>query len=167
MDGRMLPNTTAEEIDARAQQLPGVRLIDLPTIDSDIDEASGAITVATSLADCPFEIKRLYWIHGANAGEVRGQHAHRYLSQLLVAVAGAFEIAITGDGEPHSFHLDTPRRGLLLGPGYWRVIRAIPAGSVLLVAASTVYDEGDYIRDYEQFLRYRRSLAPGSDTADG
>jgi hypothetical protein len=137
---------------------PDALIIELPTISSDVEGATGAITVLTGLEDCPFDIKRVYWMHGASVGEVRGQHAHRRLSQLLVAVAGAFEIDITGDGEPQTFRLDTPCRGLMLRPGCWRVIRVICPSSVLMVAASDAFNEADYIRNFQDFRAFREVL---------
>ncbi len=131
------------------------RLIDLPTIDSQTPDAIGAITV---LEAPPFEIKRIYWIHGAGAGEMRGHHAHRTLCQILVAVSGAFEIKAVTDTEEIRFMLDTPRRGLLLGPGLWRTICALKENSVLMVAASATFNEADYIRDFDAFLDFRKDL---------
>lgn len=108
---------------------------------------------------CPFDIKRVYWIHGARDGEIRRRHAHRTLWQLMIAVAGSFGIAITGRGTAKKFLLDSPRQGLLLGPGYWRTIRVRSAGAVLLVAASAPFDEADYIRSHAEFRAFRKTRA--------
>jgi hypothetical protein len=133
-------------------------LVDLPTIDSQTRGANGAITVLTGGEICPFDIKRVYWIHGTRDGETRGRHAHRTLWQLMIAVAGSFEIAISKGGKVQKFQLDSPRRGLLLGPGYWRTIRVCGASSVLLVAASAPFDEADYIRNYADFRTFHKKL---------
>jgi dTDP-4-dehydrorhamnose 3,5-epimerase-like enzyme len=130
-------------------------LVDLPTIDSGTEGAIGVITIVERGATCPFDVKRLYWIHGAGKDEVRGNHAHRTLSQLIVAVAGKFEIITEHAEGERRFVLDTPRRGLLIRPGVWRTIHVRSDGAVLLVAASAEYDEADYIRDYDEFLRFK------------
>jgi hypothetical protein len=133
-------------------------LIDLPTIDSQTRGAKGAITVLTGGMTCPFEIKRVYWVHGARNGEIRGRHAHKTLWQLMIAVGGSFEIAISDGRRTRTFLLDSPRRGLLLGPGYWRTIRVRSASSVLLVAVSAPFEETDYIRSYAEFRAFRKAL---------
>jgi hypothetical protein len=138
-----------------------VRLIDLPTMESETPAAKGMITVLTSLVDCPFEIKRVYWIHGTRRGEIRGRHAHRTLWQFMVALTGSFEIKISAGRVAENFLLASPRQGLLLGPGYWRIIRSQSHDSLLLVAASDIFDESDYIRSYVDFLRFRKGMSPG------
>jgi hypothetical protein len=148
----------------RADTPIAATLIDLHTIESETRNAYGAITEVTGGEACPFDIKRMYWIYGARAGEVRGRHAHRSLQQLMVAVAGVFEIVVSNGTRSETFRLDTPRRGLLLEPGYWRVIRVVDAASVLLVAASAPFDEADYIRSLAEFKAYRKSLAAGGGT---
>jgi TDP-4-oxo-6-deoxy-alpha-D-glucose-3,4-oxoisomerase len=138
-----------------SSQIADIRLVDLPTIESDVAGATGAITVFEA---SPFAIKRIYWIHGAGDGELRGHHAHRTLWQMLVAIVGAFEIKVTTDCDEKTFVLDTPRRGLLLGPGFWRSIAVRRAGSVLMVAASAPFSEADYIRDHDAFLAFRKTM---------
>lgn len=143
------------------------RLIELHTIESETPDAYGAITEITGGQACPFDIKRVYWIYGARADEERGHHAHRTLQQLMIAVAGAFEIVISNGIRSETFLLDSPRRGLLLEPGYWRTIRVIGMDSILLVAASAPFSEGDYIRDHDEFLAYRESLRAGGESTGG
>ncbi len=162
MDGGSSADGSGTAVAPSPEEASAARIVDLPTISSDVEGATGAITVLTGLEDCPFDIKRVYWIHGASVGEVRGQHAHRSLSQLLVAVAGVFEIDITGDGGLQTFRLETPRRGLLLRPGYWRVIRVISPDSVLMVAASAAFNEADYIRNFDDFRAFRALLKRAS-----
>ena len=138
-----------------------VRLVDLLTIESETPAAKGMITVLTGLVDCPFEIKRVYWIHGTRRGEIRGRHAHRRLWQFMVALTGSFEIKISAGKVAETFLLASPGQGLLLGPGYWRTIRSQSHGSLLLVAASEMFDESDYIRSYADFLRFRKGMSSG------
>jgi hypothetical protein len=142
----------------RRAQLPSIEMIDLPSFESDISTATGAITEMTGGRACPFDIKRVYWIHGCRAGEIRGRHAHRSLSQLMVAMAGSFQVTLSDEYRGKTYRLDTPRRGLLVGPGYWRSIRVESAASVLMVAASAPFEEADYIRDRAEFLAYRKNL---------
>jgi hypothetical protein len=142
-----------------------VRLVDLPTIDSQTGGANGAITVLTGGKVCPFDIKRVYWLHGTYAGEIRGRHAHKTLWQLMIAVSGSFEITISNGGRAQTFLLDKPRRGLFVGPMCWRIIRVKSDSSVLLVAASAPFDESDYIRSYAEFRAFRKTLGSGSHDA--
>lgn len=135
---------------ATSMDVPGVRLITFP------GNPSGPrnLTFAQHPGSCPFEIKRVYWLHDLHGGAIRGSHAHKTLYQLLTAVTGAFEIVVDNGQIRRSFHLDRPTLGLLLGPGLWRVIRALCDGSAMVVLASACYDEDDYIRDYECFKEY-------------
>ena len=84
----------------------------------------------------------------------------------MVAVAGSFEIAISSGGKAETFVLDSPRQGLLLGPGYWRTIRVRDERSVLIVATSAPFDEADYIRSYAEFRAFRKTLAAGRGTRE-
>ncbi|MBQ3157486.1 MAG: FdtA/QdtA family cupin domain-containing protein [Clostridia bacterium] len=114
----------------------------------------GALSIIEGTQDAPFEIKRIYYIHGVKAGERRGHHAHKALWQLLFCPYGKIRINIENGTESASVLLETPSAGLLLGPGVWRTMDWLQDDSVLCVAASEHYDEDDYIRDYQQFREY-------------
>lgn len=109
-------------------------------------------------ARLPFPVKRLYWIHALAPGDFRGHHAHRTTQQLLVAVSGRVRIRFD-DGELASdFVLDNPAKALWIPAGLWREFEILDEYAVVLVLASTHFDEGDYIRDYDEYKAYSLSL---------
>lgn len=100
-----------------------------------------------------FTIKRVYYTYGVKEGIIRGHHAHKALEQLLICVYGAIEI-MCDDGEKKEYTvLDDPAKGLYVGPGIWHTMKWLKDDSILLVLASEYYDESDYIRDYDEFIR--------------
>ena len=126
------------------------RIIDLSKI---IDPTRGNLTVVEQLKDIPFEIKRTYWTYDVPSGESRGGHAHRQLQQLVVALSGSFDVILDNGREIETIHLNHPYQGLLIPTMTWRTLEDFSSGAVCLVLASELYDEADYIRDYDQFLQ--------------
>lgn len=120
-------------------------LINLPTIVRD----DGDITVAENL---PFPIERVYWIYGVDYDTERGSHAHKTLWQLIIAVHGQCFVHLDNGTEKTTWAVERPTEGLLVPPMHWRTIDTFDAPAVILVLASAVFDESDYIRDYQQFL---------------
>lgn len=119
------------------------------------ENVSGQIAVLDCAALLPFEVKRVYWIHGMRQGEQRGGHAHRNLTQAVVAVAGRISFELD-DGFTRITHLlERPSDYLIVPPNNWRDFTSLEPGSTLLVLASAPYEEADYIRDYDDFLKYR------------
>lgn len=99
----------------------------------------------------PFEIKRVYYLYDIPTASVRGGHAHKNLQQLLVALSGSFDVMLKDGVSEKIFTLNKPNFGLLIPTGIWRELQNFSSGSVCLVLASAVFDEGDYIRDYNEF----------------
>ena len=123
-------------------------------------DTRGYLSVVENGIDIPFDIKRIYYLY--MVPEVaRGAHAHKELQQLLIATSGSVEV-IMDDGESKkSFMLDKPWKGLLIPSGLWRDLENFSGGAVLMCLASEGYDEKDYIRDYDEFLKFKgRSIAP-------
>ncbi len=108
-------------------------------------------------SDIPFAIARVYTVFATNPGVTRGQHAHRALNQLAVAVAGSCTMLLDDGKTRTSVRLDDPTKGLLLGSMVWREMSEFSDGCVLMVLADSAYDEADYIRDYADF----RALVDG------
>ena len=102
----------------------------------------------------PFDIKRAYWVYDVPGGESRGGHAHKHLSQLLIAVSGSFSVTLDNGREHTTFLLNHPWQGLLIEPNTWRTLDDFSSGAVCLVLASDHYEETDYIYDYNEFLKY-------------
>jgi dTDP-4-dehydrorhamnose 3,5-epimerase-like enzyme len=128
-----------------------VQWVDLPQH----GDARGGLSVAELGAALPFVVRRAYWLHGTRPGAARGGHAHRRLRQLCVCVAGSVRLDLFDGRREESAVLDSPARGLLVGPGLWREMRDFSADAVLLVLADAEYDASDYVRDRDQFVRLR------------
>ena len=116
------------------------------------------VTVFDFSASAPFPVERVYWLHNLNPLEVRGHHAHRKLQQLMVAVSGSIEIELDNGRERRIEVLDRATEALYVPPGLWRRIRALELHSTLLVFASAPFDQADYIRDYDTFVRFAMDL---------
>jgi len=120
-----------------------------------ISDPRGNLTVIEGNGDIPFDIKRVYYLYDVPGGESRGAHAHRELQQLIIAASGSFRITLDDGTKKKSFNLKRSYYGLLVVPGIWRDLDDFSSGSVLLCLASEHYAEKDYIRDYDEFLKYK------------
>lgn len=100
----------------------------------------------------PFAIRRVYYIYRTEPGISRGFHAHKALRQVAIPVAGRCRMVLDDGFRQEDVWLDNPTRGLLIDSMMWREMHDFSKDCVLLVLASEHYDEGDYIRDYDQFL---------------
>jgi dTDP-4-dehydrorhamnose 3,5-epimerase-like enzyme len=129
-----------------------MKIIDLPKI----VDPRGNLSFIEGSRHVPFEIRRVYYLYDIPGGESRGGHAHRELSQLLIAVSGSFTVVLDNGLGRRKCTLNRPDRGLLITPGVWRELEDFSSGAVCLVLASHPYDEGDYIRDYDLFLKTAR-----------
>lgn len=115
----------------------------------------GNITVVENSSTIPFEVRRTYYLYDIPGGESRGGHAHRKLQQLIVAASGSFSVTLNDGRVKRTFVMNRPYQGLLIIPGIWRTLEDFSSGSVCLVLASEKYEESDYIRDYEEFIKYK------------
>lgn len=128
-------------------------LVDLPVI----QDPRGNLTFVEAEDHIPFRIKRTYHIYDVPGGSERGAHAHQGLHQFILAMSGSFDVNLDDGRNRMTFHLNRSYYGLYVPPMHWRVINNFSSGAVCLVLASEHYDESDYIRDYEVFLRTSRS----------
>lgn len=124
-------------------------------LDKHHSDRKGNLTVVENGVTLPFDVKRVYYLYDVPGGESRGSHAHRVLEQLIVAASGSFTVTLDDGKEKRSFFLNRPYQGLYVKPGLWRDLDNFSSGAVCMVLASEVYDASDYIRDYEEFLRFR------------
>ena len=122
-----------------------------------IPDRRGSLTVIEGGSHVPFDIARVYYLYDMPNSAVRAGHAHRRLNQLIIAAAGAFNVNLDDGFEQQTMRLNRPDRGLLLRPMVWRTIDGFATGSLCLVLASIPYDEAEYVRDYEEYVRLRRS----------
>jgi hypothetical protein len=117
----------------------------------------GNITVVESHKTIPFDVKRAYYLYDIPGGESRGSHAHKELSQLVIAASGSFNITLDDGNVKRTFMLNHPYQGLYIVPGIWRELYDFSSGSICLVLASHTYDEKDYLREYNDFLKYKKN----------
>lgn len=99
----------------------------------------------------PFKIERTYWIYDVPGGETRGGHAYKTLQEMVVALSGSFDVVLHDGQEEKRFHLNRSYYGLYVPSMYWRSMENFSTNSVALVLANEVYDEKQYIRDFEAF----------------
>jgi dTDP-4-dehydrorhamnose 3,5-epimerase-like enzyme len=132
--------------------LPGCRLLPL-TVRGD---ARGRLVAIEGERDLPFAIARVYYVYGTTTGVDRGLHAHHKLRQLAVAVTGSCTMLLDDGKARFPVRLDDPGVGLTLPPMVWHVMSDFSPDCVLMVLADAVYDEADYIRDYDEFLAAAR-----------
>lgn len=123
---------------------------------SKIYNRAGNITIVEGGKNIPFNIKRIYYLYDIPGGESRGGHAHKELYQLIVAVGGSFDVLLDDGENKKIVNLNRPNYGLYVIPGIWRELTNFSSGSVSLVLVSHFYDETDYIREYEEFLHYKK-----------
>lgn len=126
-------------------------------LDKHHSERRGNLTVVQNGDTIPFDVKRIYYLYDVPGGESRGAHAHRGLSQLIVAASGSFRVTLDDGNVKRSFILNRPYQGLYVKPGIWRDLDDFSSGAVCMVLASDVYDVNDYIRNYEDFISFRAS----------
>ncbi len=135
-------------------------IIDIKTVQT---EKEGQLSFFEGEHNFPFPIKRIYYIHHVPAGARRGAHAHKTLMQMLFCPYGSVTVVLNNGETEEKVLLDNPGKGIVLYPGLWRDIIWNIADSVLCVAASQYYDEGDYIRDYEDYLAYLKLQKEGNN----
>lgn len=117
-------------------------------------DSRGQLVAIEEYDEIPFKIKRVYYIYDTNSDVTRGCHAHRTLKQLLVCVSGNCKIRLDDGKESQIVLLDKPNEGIIICDTIWREMFDFSKDAVLLVLASEIYDEKDYIRDYQEFLKY-------------
>lgn len=132
--------------------LAGCRLVDLPTL----TDERGSLTVAEAELDIPFVIRRVFYLHGVPAGTSRAGHAHREQEQVMLALAGSFEVLLDDGADSRTVRVARPDRGLYVSAMVWQELHDFSPGAVCVVLASTRYREDDYCRDYEEFCRAAR-----------
>lgn len=125
------------------------------TLDRHHSQRKGDISVIENGETIPFDVKRIYYLYDVPGGESRGGHAHKELQQLILAASGSFTVTLDDGHVRRTFNLNRPYQGLLVKPGIWRTLDDFSSGSVCLVLASDKYDAEDYLREYDDFIKYR------------
>ncbi len=133
-------------------KMDAVRIIQLPKV---LDKR-GNLSIIEELKNIPFTIERTYWIYDVPGGESRGGHAYRENVEFIVALSGSFDVILDDGNERKTFSLNRSYYGLYVPKGIWREINNFSTNSLALILSSTVYEERDYIRDYNDFLKMKR-----------
>lgn len=126
-------------------------IIELPKIET----VGGNITPVHPNINVPFDIKRVFYTYDIPGGEARGAHAHKECHQFLIAASGAYEVLLDDGVNKRTVLLNRPFYGLHVPPGIWASEQAFSSGSICLVLASHGYSESDYIRNYDDFIRFK------------
>ncbi|MCX6279309.1 MAG: FdtA/QdtA family cupin domain-containing protein [Bacteroidetes bacterium] len=117
-----------------------------------IHNRAGNITILEGRNNVPFDIRRVYYLYDIPGGESRGGHAHKELTQMIVAASGAFNVLLNDGKNQKIVTLNRPDYGLLVTPWIWRELLNFSSGAICLVLASHKYDENDYMRDLNDFI---------------
>ena len=131
-------------------KIADVRLIDLPKI----LDPRGNLSFIEEQNHIPFKIQRTYWIYDVPGGQVRGGHAFKEQQELIVALSGSFDLFIDDGTEKKVFFLNRSYNGLYVPNGLWRKMENFSTNSLVMVISSTKFSEEDYLRDYNEFLKY-------------
>ncbi|EJG01872.1 sugar 3,4-ketoisomerase [Flavobacterium sp. F52] len=99
----------------------------------------------------PFEIVRTYWIYDVPGGQVRGSHAFKQQKEFIIALSGSFDVVLNDGEKEERFSLNRSYKGLYVPKMYWRSIENFSTNSLALIVSDKLYDESDYVRDFEQF----------------
>ena len=128
-------------------------IVELPKIHNH----QGNITALNNEVDIPFTVERVYYLYDVPSSSTRGGHAHYELEQYVVAASGSFVFKLHDGNKTRSVFLNNPSKALHIKKGIWREMEDFSGGSICLVLASKDYDEDDYIRDFDEFIKYRKS----------
>jgi dTDP-4-dehydrorhamnose 3,5-epimerase-like enzyme len=126
-------------------------LISLPRF----DDARGSLSFVEAEVHVPFSFERIYYLYRLTEGAERGAHAHKALQQLMIPVAGSFDVVLDDGARQRRVHLARPDQGLYICPMIWRDLQNFSSDAICLVLASLKYDEHDYFRNYGEFIEAR------------
>lgn len=124
-------------------------IIELPKI----NDHRGNLTFIESGRHIPFDIKRVYYLYDVPGGASRAAHGHRSLHQLMVSMSGSFDVTLDDGQDKEIFHMNRSYYGLYIPPMMWRDLDNFSSGAVCMVLASDYYEESDYFREYDDFLK--------------
>ena len=129
------------------------QIIELPKI----EDPRGNLSFIEENNHIPFNIERTYWIYDVPGGQIRGGHAFKKQQEFIIALSGSFDVMVDDGSQKKTFTLNRSYYGLFIPAGYWRQMNNFSTNSLAIVVASTNFEELDYIRDYDFFIKYKKS----------
>ncbi|OQA86123.1 MAG: dTDP-3-amino-3,6-dideoxy-alpha-D-galactopyranose 3-N-acetyltransferase [Lentisphaerae bacterium ADurb.Bin242] len=145
--------TAAEEAASPGKNAQDKRVYSIPSF----SDVRGELSVLEFEKLLPFPVKRMFYTYGVDSNNVRGEHAHKTCEQFLIAAAGSLHVIVDDGDNREEYVLDSPKIGLHLPAGCWGIQYKHSADCVLLVLASHSYEAEDYIRNYDDFLQYKKT----------
>lgn len=133
------------------RRVESCKIISLPKV----EDLRGNLTFIQERDHIPFEIERIYWIYDVPGGQIRGGHAFREQQELIIALTGSFDVIVDDGENKKSFSMNRSYYGLYVPNELWRHMENFSTNSVAMVISSTSFSEGDYIRDYQDFLIFK------------
>ena len=130
--------------------LNDIQIIDFPVV----EDARGNLAFIQE-DTIPYAFKRIYYLYDVPSGAERGGHAHIEQHEILIALSGSFDVIIDDGTQKKTYSLNRPNKGLHIVEGLWRELGNFSSGAVCLVIAQDVFDEGDYIREYNSFMQFK------------
>ncbi len=127
-----------------------LKIVNLPKF----EDPRGNLTFIESDNHIPLNIKRVYWIYDVPGGQIRGGHAFKEQKEFIIALSGSFDVKVNDGNDNHHFHLNRSYYGLFIPEGLWRHMENFSTNAVAMVLSSTIYNEDDYIREYDNYLRW-------------
>ena len=127
-------------------------IINLPKI----EDPRGNLTFVEEENHIPFTIKRVYWIYDVPGGQVRGGHAFKEQQELVIALSGSFDVVLDNGNVKQTYSLNRSYFGLYIPAGLWRQMQNFSTNSLALVLSSTCYNADDYIREYNEYIEFRK-----------
>lgn len=118
--------------------------------------AKGNLSVIENSKTVNFDVRRVFYLYDVPSGESRGGHAHKQTIQMIFAASGSFDIVLDDGNIKRTISLNRPNRGLLMIPGIWGQLENFSSGSICLVLTSLGYSADDYIRDYDEFIAFKK-----------
>lgn len=134
------------------------RIIEFPKI----YDSRGNLSFIEGARHVPFTIRRVFYIYDVPGGATRGGHAHKTCAEVVIAIAGSFDVILTNGKEESKITLNRSNIGVLVPPGSWITMPNFTTGSILLALASEEFDEDDYIRNFDEFIQWADSLPEGA-----
>ena len=127
------------------------KIINLPKF----EDPRGNLSFIEEENHIPFKIERVYWIYDVPGGQLRGSHAFKEQQEFIIALSGSFNVMVDDGINKQYFTLNRSYYGLYIPCGLWRQMENFSTNSLAVVLSSTKYEDSDYIRDYDEFLKYR------------